>query len=284
MVVVAIKKLLSRFLFPVPFVLELLLVGLLVLVFARSRTRRGMGWFLIVSAGLFLAMFASPPFADNLLRGLEARVAPLDEATLVSHLGDDGVVASSGVVVAVLGHWTLADAERLPLHRVSSEFQCRLAEGVRVVQMLNGHGVPAELAVTMANESIPSPERAAVLDEVLGVYGAVTNQPVMLTGCYDTQDEIAQLAALAAGRMLILASTASHLPRAVLLAHQVGVDAIAAPTGAWTGRSTDYEWHCYIPCAQGVQTSERAVYEYIGIAVTHLSYRLRHPFGAPTRK
>jgi uncharacterized SAM-binding protein YcdF (DUF218 family) len=275
---VVLKKLLSRLFFPVPLCLELLLLGLLVLAFARRRSRRGLGVFLVIASGLLLAMFASPPFADSLLRRLEARVVPLTEVTLAEYVagapeaGASMGASSNGVArVVVLGQWTHPDGERVPTHRIGSEFLARLTEGVRVFRMLEAQDVPALLVVTMANEEIPVAERRQVLDGALALYGVPSNACEMVVGCYDTRDELTQLAARSDNGLVLLVSTASHLPRALLLAEQVGVSVLAAPAGAWTGRSVEYEWHSYIPCAWGLQVSERAIYEYIGLTVARVS-------------
>ena len=65
-----LKKIFSRFLFPIPLCLEVLSIGLLLLWFTRKQKT---GKTVVTLAGALLFLFASPFFSDMLLKPLESR-------------------------------------------------------------------------------------------------------------------------------------------------------------------------------------------------------------------
>ena len=66
---------------------------------------------------------------------------------------------------------------------------------------------------------------------------------------------------ISAGKTLALVTSASHMPRAMLLFQQQGVTPVAAPTYYIAKWPADWRFG-----SEGLLKSERAIYEYLGLA------------------
>jgi uncharacterized SAM-binding protein YcdF (DUF218 family) len=72
-------------------------------------------------------------------------------------------------------------------------------------------------------------------------------------------------------KRLLLVTSASHMPRAMAIFHHAGMDVIPAPTDYQTGWARPHPSLRWIPDAEYLFRSQRALKEWIGLAV----YRLR---------
>lgn len=89
--------------------------------------------------------------------------------------------------------------------------------------------------------------------------------------CWITQDEIVayhRLQTRHGWRRMALVSSASHLPRAMALARQAGLEVV--PLGAdWRGRPPAFQLQNLVPQANGFMDVQRACWEYLGRWVGH---------------
>jgi uncharacterized SAM-binding protein YcdF (DUF218 family) len=249
------KKIFSRFLFPIPFCLEVLLVGLLLLWFTRKQKT---GKTLVTLAGVLFVLFSNQFFATMLLTPLEGRYPPL--------FITPGAPAPAGLrevkFIVVLGSGFFPEADRPVAIQLDENSTARLVEGVRVSKELNccklvlsggpGPGGVSSIAQTMAQ-----------LAQELGVG---RQDMILETQSRDTEDEARLVAPIVREQPFILVTEASHLPRAMALFRKLGTHPIADPVDFRTGHSHAIAPDEVFPGATGLDGSERAVYEYLGLA------------------
>lgn len=244
----------ATFLLPVPLVLIGLLAGLLLLHLGRRRA----GTFTLAGSTLLLALFAWPPFGGWLLGPLERQYAPVtDPAVLAADLAARHQAGPVRVLVLGAGHWP--SAERPLSSELRATAIARLAEGVRL-----HHALPGSRLVTSGAGEPPSmAATAAALARSWGIE-AIDTHP--------SPGNTAAEARVAAERFgdapLVLVTSASHMPRAMALFRARGLDPIPAPTHYLRPPPEADPWRVRAqrPSASGLHMSERAIYEYLGLA------------------
>lgn len=240
-------QLLATPLLPVPFVILVLAAGILCLVVLRWYR---VGRWLCAGALVLLVLFAWQPFGAWLLRPLEQQYAPLL----------DPQQAREADYVLVLGGGHATDASLPVSARVEEMPMVRLAEGVRLHRAL-----PGTTLVTSGGGAAPTMARTkAEMARAWGVDAVrVHDEP------RNTAAE-AQAARRAFGdQPFILVTSASHMPRAMALFRSAGLDPIPAPTQHMAPEVPAEDWWSvrYLrPSATGLHMTERAVYEYLGLA------------------
>jgi uncharacterized SAM-binding protein YcdF (DUF218 family) len=240
-----LRKIVSRFLFPVPLSLEFLLVGLFLLWFTR-RQRTGK---VLVTCGAMLLMGLSNIFTANaLLHPLEHRYPPLD----VAHIG----TGPPGVTfIGVLGGWADHDPDVPVTSHLSPGQMVRLMEGVRLHREIPG----SKLILSGDNDS------ALSMADMAKALGVNANDILPLTEPRDTEEESLQMAAIVGFQRFILVTSATHMPRAMGLFKKRGLHPIAAPTDYLAPRHT-LESDDFFPDGYKLFKSQTAFYEYLGLA------------------
>jgi len=217
-----LKKFISWFLLPVPLLLECFVAGWLLRRYSRfKKTGTALKVFALV---LFLAFGYG--IGDGYLYSLERRYPPFD-------LSPERCAALRGVVVVVLGQGLPAQSD-LPLRsRENRAFMLRLFEGMRVAKSIPD----SHLIVSMAGAATDS-EKQAFLDDFSGFLAFPTNRISMVTTARDTREEVALVYTVISNKVsvsgqawpaTIVATSASHIPRSLLLFKKVGMTPIAAP-------------------------------------------------------
>ena len=74
-------------------------------------------------------------------------------------------------------------------------------------------------------------------------------------------------------RKVVLVTSAAHMARSVVEFNQAGIDTIAAPAAMWTQRDTGLL--AYVPNADALVRSQRALYEALGRMVQDVQLRYR---------
>ena len=248
------KKIASRFLFPIPLCLEVLLIGLLLLWFTRKQKA---GRVVVTLAGVLLFLFSSHFFSGMLLTPLESRYP-----TLVIPPGAGASVGLGAVkFVVVLGGGVSYDPGRSATVQLDEGSMPRFVEGVRVSKELNycklvfsGGPGPGPLS---------SAQAMAQLAQSLGVGG---QDMILETQSRDTEDEARLVAPIVGEQPFILVTEASHMPRAMALFRKHGTHPIADPVNFRTSHSQAITLDQIFPGGGDLGGSERAVYEYLGLA------------------
>jgi uncharacterized SAM-binding protein YcdF (DUF218 family) len=249
------KKIVSRFLFPIPLCLEVLLIGLLLLWFTRKQKT---GKTVVTLAGALLFLFASPLVSDMLLKPLESRYPPL----VITSGARASVGLSEAKFIVVLASGFSYDASRPVAIQLDDGSIARLVEGVRVSKELNC----CKLVLSggaWPNGVLTIAQAMAQLAEVLGV----SRQDVILeTRSRDTEDEARLVEPIVGKQPFILVTEASHMPRAMALFRKQGTHPIADPMDFRTSHGQAIVPDEVFPDAEVLRGSQRAVYEYLGLA------------------
>jgi uncharacterized SAM-binding protein YcdF (DUF218 family) len=248
-----LKKIFSRLLFPIPLCIEVLLVGLLLLWFTR---RQKAGRMVVTLAGALLFLFSSHFFSGMLLTPLESRYPALFTAPEACA----PVGLSEVKFIVVLASGFSPEAGRPVALQLDESSIARLVEGVRVSKVLNG----CKLVLSGGPDRVSSPAQAmAQLAQELGVG---RQDMILETQSRDTDDEARLVAPIVGQQPFILVTEASHMPRAMALFRKHGTHPIADPVDFRTRHSQALVPDEVFPCATELSGSERAVYEYLGLA------------------
>jgi uncharacterized SAM-binding protein YcdF (DUF218 family) len=239
------KKVVSRFLFPVPLSLELLLLGLFLLWFTR---RQRAGKALVTGGTVLLLAFSNLAVANVLLRPLEHRYPPLR----LVHMGPG---APSITYIAVLGGLANDDPGIAATSHIGSHLMMRLIEGVRLHDAIPG----SKLILSGGHDSSEGMARVA---EALGVKAEDIQQ---LAEPRDTEEESKEIAPIVGSQKFILVTSASHMPRAMGLFKKRGLQPVAAPTD-YLAPQRRVESDDLAPDGYKLYMSQTAIYEYLGLA------------------
>jgi uncharacterized SAM-binding protein YcdF (DUF218 family) len=250
----ALKKIFSRVFFPIPLCLEALTIGLLLLCFTRKQK---MGKAVVALSGVLLFLFSSRSISTLLLTPLENRYPPLFRTS--------GAPVAPGLsevrFVVVLGSGFSPDANRPLEMQLDDGSIARLVEGARASKLLSH----SKLIVSGG----PGPDGAPLMAQAMAVLAqefGVSRQDIILDGqSRDTEEEAAHIAPIVGKQPFILVTEASHMPRAMALFRKQGTDPMADPTDfripGWPRDPQEF-----FPDAGGLGDSQRAVYEYLGLA------------------
>lgn len=242
------KKLLSRLFFPVPLCLEILLLGLGLLCLSKwQKTGRA-----VVFAGvLLLASISTDWLPDRALYPLESRYPPAQRQ-------EDAGSAVEWVVVLSGGFKT---DPALPLRlRNEDSTLARLVEGIALYRstsadklLLSGGGMHRESA-------------AGVMAATARALGVPEEDLVLETRSADTRDQAELIGEYVDGAPFMLVTSASHMPRAMYLFRNQGLDPVPAPAHFMNEVAEKRVAWDYYPSHEDIYKSQRAVYEYMGLA------------------
>jgi uncharacterized SAM-binding protein YcdF (DUF218 family) len=224
------------------------LAGAIVRLFGRRRISTAL-W---IAAASLVYLSAISPIADALLAPLESCYPPL---------GDFKDLPPVGYIV-VLG----SDYEPRDGIPITAAFEgdglARIAEGVRLMRQI--HGARLVVSGGAAGGHTPSATGYAVFAAEFGVdAGAI----VKLDGPLDTAEEASSVAALVGSSQFILVTSAYHMPRAMRLMQLAGAHPIPASTGQLAHRQPNFGAHGWIPSSASLRKTERALHEYMGLAI-----------------
>ncbi len=245
-----LKKIVSRFLFPLPLSLEILLVGLYLLWFTRKQRA---GKALVTSGTLLLAGLSYFFTANGLLRQLEHRYPPF---VLASHAE---VSTPGGCFIVVLGGYANYDPAVPTTSRISGAQMVHLAEGLRLHREL-----PSSKLILSGYAG--SADGMSKVAQALGV----SRQDILeVTEPRDTEEETRRIAPLVGQSPFILVTSAAHMPRAMGLFRKLGMAPLAAPTDYLAPQHV-LEPDDLFPNAYELFKSQIAFYEYLGLAWAEL--------------
>lgn len=239
-----LKKILGDLLMPVPIVLLLLSWALLLML--RRKTR----WFgylviIFVTALLFVASYA--PLSNQLISLFESRVPQYQQ------------IEAPVDYVAVLGSWH----QSVTTQPITSELKptaiVRLAEGIRIYRMNPGSKLIFTGFKGIVEDRVSFPDKLRELAIALGV---PAEDIIALNGPQDTQEEAQLIASKFADSSLVLVTTALHMPRALILFHDAGLDPTPAPTD-YVAKPFQSWW--VFPSAETLAHTEYWAHEQLGI-------------------
>lgn len=242
-----LKKIVSRLLFPVPVVCELLLLGLILLWFTR---RQKTGKVLVTIATFALLVLGNSQVSAVFLRTLEDRYHPLVLSSLPASLD------SSSATIVVLGSGYSPDRQIGLDSRLSEDGLVRLVKGVQLCRKLSG----CRLILSGG-----PPAQAETMDKIALSLGIKKKDIILEKHSTDTEQEAVFIKPMVGTTPFLLVTSAAHMPRAMDLFRTRGMRPIAAPTDYLAKPSAAVAADEIYPGPGGLGEITRTVYEYLGI-------------------
>ncbi len=233
-----------------PLPLSGLILMLALLLWWRSRRRLAM---VVASVAVSMIYLLSlPPVARAIVQPLEFAY-PKYDGTPVEY-------------IVVLGGYHRSDV-RIPLSSLLSQTSLmRLSEGIAVWRqnprstlLLSGYGGDDEVS------------NAEAMAQVARAQGVPETAIRIASKPRDTGSEARAWAPVVGDSAFALVSSASHLPRAMFLFQQQGMNPIPAPTAYNSAGTMTMNWRVLVPAASSLLLVERAWHEYLGIAWARLN-------------
>jgi uncharacterized SAM-binding protein YcdF (DUF218 family) len=253
-----LKKLLTPALFPLPLSLELLFLGIALLWFTK---RQRVGKILVSVGAAFLYLCSSPVLITRAVTTWESAYRPL-----LAHTDDSGCIASDLPTVrwiVVLGGASSGDTKFPANLQLSVHSLSRVVEGIRQYRRCPG----SKLIFTGRIVSLAGAEVA----ESLGIDKkdvVIENEP------RDTEEEAAVVGLRVHREPLVLVTSADHMPRAMELFRQAGME----PTAAVANHTSNLrEWHpgMLYPAPSAFVQATSLFREYYGMAWAKVKGALR---------
>lgn len=243
-----LTKLIAALLAPLPLVCLLLLTAGLLHLIKRKR----LAITATCMAILLFLVFSVEPLARCLILPLETRYAPISQPEAFQDIR----------WILVLGSSASSDADAPATTRLSGIASLRLAEGLRLQRAL-----PESTLVLSGGSVFGNAPSATVMSRAAIAMGADPQRLRIHPNPRNTREEAQFMRDAAGDAPFLLVTSASHMPRAMMLHREAGLNPIPAPTARRaTGTSTRSDPAFWLPSAQAVEMSERAVHEYLGIA------------------
>ena len=233
-----LKKIVSQLFMPVPLLIILIAVTYLVI-----RNRKLAKSFLLVAAGMLLALSSS--------MGSNALLAPLENQYSVNN-----EPMGSGCLVMVLGSGHDEVENQPAVQQLSNTALARLSEGIRQLSL----GQDCQLVVSGWSGGINTRAHADVMFDAAVELGVNPNVIIKFPLAKDTIEEAQYMQWEVADAPFRLVTSASHMPRSMAIFENAGLNVTAAPTD-FAQRKT-YWWYFD---AQSLLSSQRAIHEYLGI-------------------
>jgi uncharacterized SAM-binding protein YcdF (DUF218 family) len=246
-----LKRFIAQFLMPVPLVIEVFVLGWVLGRFTRFKRT---GTVCKVLAGcLFLAF--SYGLGSSYIWRIERQYPPFDPTPVQCE-------QLRGSEVLVLGQGMVAESD-LPLrYRVNATFYQRLLEGVRISRLIP----ESRIIVSMPGDA-SSLDKAQFVEDYAQTVGVPRSRFEIIGGARDTSEEVRMALNIARTNTLIVATSATHIPRALELVRSLSGHPIAAPCDYTRQSATSSEINLSnlpLPSSHGFELSKRAAHEWMG--------------------
>jgi len=241
------KKIVGPIFFPVPLVLGILVLAFILLYTRKQRSGRA----LVLIAILLLGSFSYDVASERLLRHLEYSYPPLTD---IGNLQDIKWVV-------VLGGGHTSDPKLPVTSQLSEASLCRLVEGIRLHREL-----PKSKLILSGGGFFDRVSDAKVLSEVAMAIGVKKKNILLEEISKDTEDQARLIQQIVSKDQFILITSASHMPRTMAFFRRLGMDPFPAPTEHLVKERAAITPGRFYPSAGGLRKTERAFYEYLGLA------------------
>lgn len=235
-----LKKFVTFFVEPLGLVLALFAVGLYFL-FAQ---KKGFAKLFLTLSFSLLFLFSYRPFSNILVQNIEDMYQKYDYKQEIKY-------------IHVLGSGHNADESQPLSSNISSVGVKRVLEGVMIYKKSAG----TKLIFTgyEGNTKISNAQMNANLALALGVSAddiIIGKEPK------DTKEEALFAKSIVGGEPFALVTSATHMPRSMMLFESLGLHPIAAPTAFY---KDEFDGYFEAPDITTLKNSQMAIHEYVGI-------------------
>lgn len=214
-----------------------------------------------VLAGLLAALlyaFSIDPIAGALIGPLEKRWPPLDDTSIALERGATDIVALGGGLLPrspeYMGKASLAGPS---VHRASAALRISRETGLPL--LFSGGG---------RNDAAGEESEAEAARRFWVGLGADPSTIRLETRSRDTDENARFVAEIVGKGPIVLVTSASHMPRAVLAFSKAGIEVVPAPTDFRVNADAsflDTDPIGWLPSAKSLEVSSWALHEYIGL-------------------
>lgn len=235
-----LKKFISFFVEPFGLGLTLIFIGIFFL-YKQKQSRAKL--FLLLGSFIFL-LFSYPPFSNFLVANLENQYQKYDYKENVEY-------------IHVLGNGHNTDKTQPISSQISDAGVKRVLEGIIIYKKIpnsklifTGFKGDTDTSIAQMNSKLAM---------ALGVRGEdiITNDEAK-----DTKEEAIFTKSILNKQAFVLVTSATHMPRAMMLFKSLGMNPIAAPTNFY---KRDMDTYLKAPNIHAFNVSVIAMHEYIGI-------------------
>lgn len=243
------KKLVSLFLFPMPVIVAMLLIGVALLWFSKKQWA---GKAVVTLGVIGLTLVSFKPLPNGILASLEHSHRPY---ALVSR-EESGKTPPRIEFVVVLAGGHVRDSSMPVTSQLSSATLVRLVEGIRIYRKHPG----SKLVVDGWGMVVST---AHLMEQLAVELGVPRADIIMEPRSKDTKDEARLIKAIVGSAPFILVTAASHMPRAMAMFEKQGMHPLPAPTGHRVRRRTETRLADFFPSGGTIRKAETVVYEYL---------------------
>ena len=250
-----LKKFIGQLFFPVPLCLEILIAGLLLLLFTRKQ-KAGK---IIISVGVILLTFLSyPALSNTFLRRLECQYPPFIPTVTSDFVPGEAVPQIRWIVVLGGGH--ISDPKIPITSQLAGASLVRLTEGIRLHNLM-----PGSKLVLSEGKVFDSVSGAETMAEVAKALGVKQEDLILESESKDTIDEARIIKSIVGNDKFILVTSASHMPRSMGMFKKLGIQPIPAPTGYIMKEKQGISPGDFFPSSDELRKAEGVIYEYLGL-------------------
>lgn len=235
-----LKKFITFFIEPLGFVLALLAIGLSFL-FLDKRSYAKL--FLSLSFG-FLLLFSYEPFSNCLVKNLEESHPKYGYNKNIKY-------------IHVLGNGHNTDESQPLSSNIADSGIKRVIEGV-IIHLQ----IPGSKLVFTGYKGDTDIANAVINARLAASLGVEEKNMIINPDPKDTKEEASFLRSIVANENFVLVTSATHMPRAMMLFESLGLNPIAAPTDFHKREDVDY---LKAPNIESLKNSKIAIHEYMGI-------------------
>ncbi|MCF6330435.1 MAG: YdcF family protein [Sulfurimonas sp.] len=235
-----LKKLITFFIEPLGLIIILFVFGLWFLFDGKQKLAKQ---FLSFSFG-FLLLFSYPPFSNYLVKKLENQYSKYDYKTNVKY-------------IHVLGSGHNTDALQPISSNLASSGTKRVLEGIIIHKK-----IPNSKIIFTGYEGDTN-ETNAKMNSMLALALGVDEKNMILNGIpNDTRMEAVYMKSIVGHDPFVLVTSATHMPRSMLLFESMGMKPIPAPTDF---RKNEIITYFKAPNIGALEDSRMAIHEFLGI-------------------
>ncbi|WP_346348126.1 ElyC/SanA/YdcF family protein [Shewanella olleyana] len=242
------KKGLSQFVMPVPFILICLLFALFIWRF-QAKKLKSFGQFSLLLGISSLMLLSNSFISANLANSLESQY-PVNELPL-TQINDDACY------VMVLGSGHRENDEISAVQQLSSTALTRLSEGLRQLRLADNQ---CTLVVSGWSGGLTPTPHAFIMKQAAIELGVTEQSIVTFPEALDTIEEAQSMKTLVGKTPFILVTSATHMPRSMMIFTANKLSPVAAPTNFLS--SPGYWWRF---SAENLFISQRSIHEYVGM-------------------
>lgn len=235
-----VKKFISFFFEPVGIVITLCVVGMFYMY--NKNGDRAEKFFL--ATFLALVLFSYPPFANFLITPLENQYQKYDYSKKVKY-------------IHVLGNGHTTDSTQPISSQITNDGTKRVLEGVILHK-----NIPDSKIIFTGFAGRTDRANAFMNARLAVALGVDQNSIIINPKPEDTREEAEFTKTIVNEKPFVLVTSASHMPRAMMLFESMGMHPIAAPTAFY--KDNNISW-LRAPSAHAFFVSTLAMHEYLGI-------------------